>query len=60
MSQPTSVQETITLFAHEDRKRNLSSNSSPTEDVDMHEVPRLLWCSSIALGMEGWENEWGE
>lgn len=56
MSEPTSVQGTITLLVHEDRKRNFSSSSSPTEDVVKHKISGLLWYSTSAE-MEIWENE---
>lgn len=46
MSQPTSVCKTVIPFVHEDRKLNFSSNSSPTKDVDKHDVPSLVQCSS--------------
>lgn len=60
MSDPTSVRKTVILFVHEDRKLNFSSNCSRVKDVDEHEVPSLLQCSSIISMMKAWKIEWGK
>lgn len=48
MSQPTSVCKMVIPFAHEDRKLNFSSSSSPAK----HEVPRPLQYSSAIARLE--------